>query len=247
MKRNRLAALTRRRIVALKVGTIILTILIATLAFVATASASGKQLWYHGKVDQIGSDIAGVSVHVNGEDDWTEWAYFLAPDDPYAVLGFTYVYAPATSFLYHQIFVNPDMWRPILAFAQSGSLTVADYTTAKAIFTLTHEAYHHRLYSSDEGRVNACALKAFPDVLTHEFGVAPTITTTTTEPVQTRVRLKYRVQSHGRWVVRYRWKVAVTYQQVLSSSPNPVFDALVADANAFYAQQPASYNTGTCW
>ena len=230
----------------MKLGIIITTLALA-LSLAGTAGASGKQLWYHPRVDQIGSDIAGVSVRVNGEDDWTEWASFVSPDDPYAVLGFTFAFAPATSILYHQILVNPDMWRPLLAFAQSSSLTVADYTTAKSILTLTHEAFHHRLYSSDEGRVNACALKAFPDVLTREFGVAPTVTTATTEQVQTRVRVKYRVRSHGRWVVRYRWKVRVTYHEVLSTSSNPVFDVLVADAKDFYARQPAAYNTGTCW
>jgi len=217
------------------------------LALAATAQASSKQLWYNPRVDQIGSDIAGKSVHVVGEDDRNEWASFLdADDDPGAVLGFTFPFAAPSSVLYHTIFINPDLW-PTLSNAGvkgaegSGSTR---YLTAVAIFSLTHEAYHQRLISGDEGRVNACALKAFPDVLTREFGVQPTVTTT--ESVPTQVRVRHRMRYHNRWVYRYRWKTV--WHTVTNTESNPVFQEYVAAAQDFYSNhQPPPYNTGTCW
>src|SRR4029453_1503594 len=155
------------------------------------ASASSKQLSYNPRVDQIGSDIAGKSVHVVGEDDWNEWASFLdADDDPSAVLGFTFPFAAPSSVLYHTIFINPDLWPTLLKAGVNGAEGSGSsrYLTAVAIFSLTHEAYHQRLISGDEGRVNACALKAFPDVLARGFGVQPTVTKTERGPPQARVR-----------------------------------------------------------
>jgi hypothetical protein len=210
------------------------------------ASASSKQLWYNPRVDQIGSDIAGKSVHVVGEDDWNEWASFLDDDDPSAVLGFTFPFAAPSSVLYHTIFINPDLWPTLSKAAVSGAegSGASRYMTAVAIFSLTHEAYHQRLVSGDEGRVNACALKAFPDVLTREFGVPPTVNTT--ESVPSQVRVRYRVRSHNRWVYRYRWKTVS--HTVTNTAPNPAFQEYVADAQDFYSnEQPPPYNTGTCW
>jgi hypothetical protein len=211
------------------------------------ASAASKQLWYSQRVDQIGSDIAGKSVQVLGEDDWSEWASFLdAGDDPRAVLGFTFPFAAQSSVLYHVIFINPDLWPTLMNAGVNGAEGSGSsrYSTAVAIFSLTHEAYHQRLISGDEGRVNACALKAFPDVLTREFGVPPTVTTT--EDVPSQVRLRYRVRSHNRWVYRYRWKTV--WHTVTNTAPNPAFQEYVADAKDFYRDhQPPPYNTGTCW
>jgi hypothetical protein len=115
--------------------------------------------------------------------------------------------------------------------------------TAVAIMSLTHEAYHQRLTSLDESRVNACALKAFPDVLTREFGVPPTVTSANRVP--SRVRVRFRVRSHHRWVFRYRWKTV--WRTVTSTAPSSVFNEYVADAQDFYSHQPPPYNAGTCW
>ena len=108
--------------------------------------------------------------------------------------------------------------------------------------TLTHEAYHQRLVSGDEGRVNACALKAFPDVLTHEFGVQPTVTTTRSVP--SRVRVRYRTRYHHRWVYRYRWQT--TWHTLTNTAPNTAYKEYVADAQDFYSNPPPPYNSGTC-
>jgi hypothetical protein len=223
----------------------LITATAAALVFAVTAQASAKQLWYSSRVDQIATDIAGKSVQVLGEDDWNEWASFLPGEDPRAVLGFTYPLAGSSSVLYHKIFINPDLW-PMLSQAAvrgaegSGS---SRYMTAMAIMSLTHEAYHQRLISLDESRVNACALKAFPDVLSREFGVQPTVTTANKVP--SHVRVRSRVRSHHRWVYRYRWKTV--WRTVTSTAPNAVFDEYVADAQDFYSHQPPPYNAGTCW
>jgi hypothetical protein len=217
----------------------------AALVFAVTAQASSKQLWYSARVDQIAGNIAGKSVQVLGEDDWNEWASFLPGEDPRAVLGFTYPLAGSSSVLYHKIFINPDLWPMLSNAAVSGADRSGSsrYMTAVAIMSLTHEAYHQRLISLDESRVNACALKAFPEVLSREFGVQPTVTTSNSVPSQ--VRIRYRVRYHHRWVYRYRWKTV--WRSVTSTAPNSVFNEYVADAQDFYSHQPPPYNAGTCW
>jgi hypothetical protein len=217
----------------------------AALVFAVTAQASSKQLWYSARVDQIAGNIAGKSVQVLGEDDWNEWASFLPGEDPRAVLGFTYPLAGSSSVLYHKIFINPDLWPMLSNAAVSGAERSGSsrYMTAVAIMSLTHEAYHQRLISLDESRVNACALKAFPEVLSREFGVQPTVTTSKSVPSQ--VRIRYRVRYHHRWVYRYRWKTV--WRSVTSTAPNSVFNEYVADAQDFYNHQPPPYNAGTCW
>lgn len=217
----------------------------AALVFAVTAQASSKQLWYSARVDQIAGNIAGKSVQVLGEDDWNEWASFLPGEDPRAVLGFTYPLADSSSVLYHKIFINPDLWPMLSNAAVSGAERSGSsrYMTAVAIMSLTHEAYHQRLISLDESRVNACALKAFPEVLSREFGVQPTVTTSNSVPSQ--VRIRYRVRYHHRWVYRYRWKTV--WRSVTSTAPNSVFNEYVADAQDFYNHQPPPYNAGTCW
>jgi hypothetical protein len=234
----------------MKAATVI-AILIATLALAGMASASGKQLWYHPKVDQIAADIAGFPIRVDGEDNWNEWAYFVSPDDPYEVLGFTYAFAPSSSVLYHRVFVSPVVWNPLLKAALNGATFTPDpelYATAVSVMTLIHEVMHNKLYSGDEGRVNACALRAFPDVMTREFGVASTIATSTQVAQQVRHRVKYRARRNGHWIARYHWRTITVYRTVAGTAANPVYATLVADAQDFYTNhQSAPYNTGTCW
>lgn len=217
----------------------------AALVFAVTAQASPKQLGYSQRVDQIAGNIAGKSVQVLGEDDWNEWASFLPGEDPRAVLGFTYPLAASSSVLYQKIFINPDLWPMLSNAAVSGAERSGSsrYMTAVAIMSLTHEAYHQRLISLDESRVNACALKAFPEVLSREFGVQPTVTSSSRVP--SRVQIRYRVRYHHRWVSRYRWKTV--WRSVTSTAPSFVFNEYVADAQDFYSHQPPPYNAGTCW
>jgi hypothetical protein len=216
----------------------------AALAFAGSAQASSAQLQYNQQVDQIGSDIAGTSVNVLGEDDWNEWASFVPGEDPSTVLGFTFPFADPSSALYHRIFITPDLWPTLSRAAVSGAEGSGSsrYLTTVAIFALTHEAYHQRLMSGDEGRVNACALQAFPDVLSRDFGVKQTVTTTRSVP--SRVRVRYRARYHHRWVYRYRWKTV--WHTVASTTPSSMFQEYVADAHDFYSKQPPPYNTGSC-
>jgi hypothetical protein len=224
---------------------LVVTAAAVELVFAVNAQASSKQLSDSLGVDQIGSNVAGKSVQVLGEDDWSEWASFLPGDDPRAVLGFTYPLVDSSSVLYQKIFINPDLWPTLSKAAVNGAEGSGSsrYTTAVAIMSLTHEAYHQRLTSLDESRVNACALKAFPDALSREFGVQPTVTTKRSVPSQVRVR--YRMRYHHRWVYRYRWKTVV--RSVRSTAPNPAYQEYLADAQDFYNHQPPPYNAGTCW
>ena len=216
---------------------------VAALAFAGSAQAAYKT---DPKVDAIGRNISGIyDVFVVGNDSWSFWAWDTGVKDPSAVTGFVDISAPRSSVRYHNIYISPAYWPALLGAALNGAEN-SGYdrsTTAKAILTLTHEAYHYRLFSGDESRVNACVLKLFPDVLTAEFGVYPTVTTERSVPSQVRVR--YRVRSHNRWVYRYRLKTV--WRNVSNTSPNPVFQEFVADAQYFYSHQPPPYNSGTCY
>jgi hypothetical protein len=206
----------------------------AALVFAASAQASSKNLSSNSRADQIGSAIAGMNLQVTGDNDWMEWAYLSESYDPMSILGFVSIHAPASSMFYHRIFVSPEFWPALEGAAMNGAANSGfdHYKTALAIFTLTHEAYHYLLMSGDEARVNACALRAFPSVLTTHFGISPTTTRTKTK--LTRVR-----------VSRSHWKTI--HQRVTETVPNRLFDEFVTDVHAFYSAQPDPYSTGWCY
>jgi hypothetical protein len=118
---------------------------------------------------------------------------------------------------------------------------------AIAIMVLTHEANHYKLYSADEGRVNACALQQFPSVIDTYFQIHPTITKTV---AVTKVAWRTKnvwVPRHGRRVrvaIRVRTVKVVNVQQTVA---NPDYTYLGQAAQQFYASQPAPYSTGICW
>jgi hypothetical protein len=226
----------------------LLVLLAATAALVFAGTAQAGPIFnVNPRVDAIGRDISGIyDMFVVGIDGWNAWAYVSKANDPSAVMGFVNIYAPRSSDRYHNIYISPAYWPALLGATLNGPANSGydRYTTAKAIFTLTHEAYHYRLFSGDEGRVNACALQAFPGVLTREFGVQPTVTTSGV--IRKKVPAQYRVRYHHRWVYRYRWKTV--WRTVTKTSPNPVFQEFVADVQDFYTNhQSPPYNTGTCY
>jgi hypothetical protein len=221
----------------------VIAAVVVVLAYAGSAQGSSKQFVSSPRVDQIASAVAGMSLEVLGEDDWGEWADLIYPDDP-RIMGFVSIYDPPSSPFYRRILVSPDYWAALEGAAINGPDRSGfdRYTTAVAIFTLTHEAYHFRLLSADEGLVNACALRAFPDVLKTQFGLWPTTTRTGTRSVRVRVRARVRVRR--RWVTRYRWKTS--HRDVTTTVPNPAYTELVADVEDFYRRQPPSYNSGAC-
>lgn len=79
------------------------------------------------------------------------------------MLGFTFAFAPPSSAVYHRIFITPALWPTLQNAVEYGPQNSQSslYGTAVAILTMTHEAYHIRLVSGDENRVNACALQAW--------------------------------------------------------------------------------------
>jgi hypothetical protein len=165
--------------------------------------------------------------------------------DPTGVGGFAPIYDKASSSRYHKLYIRQDYWAALVDATQNpyDRLTYPIDKTAYAILVLIHEAYHYRLNSGDEGRVNACALRDFPTVLTKQFGISPTKTRVDTMPRW--VKVWYRVKVRGHWVKRYRWKV-IYDKTVTTTVENEVFTRLVNSAKFQYSQEPPPYNSGTC-
>jgi hypothetical protein len=215
------------------------------------AEASSKQLWHSNRYDTMASTLAGFPIVAAGEDDYNEWGSFLNGTDPYAVLGFTFVYAPSTSPIYHTIFLAPPIWSTLNKIDSGGIDSVARSDAAMSILTLIHESYHQRLYSGDESRVNACALRDFGSTIEGQFGVSPTVEETVTTPVVTTHKVRKAVWRtiKGKRVKRYVYKLVstTTYRDDTVVSDNPTYVELVGAAKTFVAGQPYPYNTGTCY
>jgi len=226
---------------------------------------SAQQLWHSDKLNQIANDIVGANdMVVASEDDPAEWASFFPPGtDSENVLGFVILGDPS---FYHLIFLSPDVYQVFSNWQSTGTTQGNEYPFAVAAMSLVHEAFHWRLDSGDESTVNACALKYLPTYLPTEFGVAPTITQTTTQqvpvtntttkPVKHVKYVNKRVKVHGKWTTKrvrvttttYTTVTSTTYesQTVTANVPNPEFQTILADANDFYVNQPPPYNAGTC-
>jgi hypothetical protein len=254
-------------------------VLVAALVLAPSALAAKKQFWF-GPYDKIGQDISGITdMQVLLEDDYAEWGqiesgFGVPPGE--ALLGFAAPSAASGSVLYHRIFLAPQITlalqgilplnpagtgtSPIWDRINSGALTPHD--AAIAILVVIHEAYHYRLNSGDEARVNACALRDMPNYLSSEFRIPATTTTTVQVPqmqtVTKRVPYYVTVVSHKkvngktltvRTKVR-RFKTVTTQTTVIvpqtQTKPNPVFNNIMSEANAFRASQPPPYNAGTC-
>jgi hypothetical protein len=228
-------------------------------------SATSKSLYASSTLNAIANDIVGASDMVVAiEDDPVEWTSFFGPDAP-NILGVV-VFQPSPSPLYHAIFISPLLYPVVGSWLSTGSPVGNEYPFAVAAMTLIHESLHWKLLSGDESMVNACALKYFPSYLERDFRVPSTISQTATQTVavKTTTRVKTiktkvtrtRVKVKGKWVIRikripvttYTTKTTTTYvdQPVTTTVPNPLFQTLVANAGAFYSQQPPPYNSGTC-
>jgi hypothetical protein len=182
-------------------------------------------------------------------------------------------------YVYHQIYLSPDeaqaffgalpvptpTFLPIWARLEAG---IQDQMqAARAIMTFIHEGYHNRFMSSDEGFVNACALRDFGYWLSKDFQIPETtVTTVMVDQQQTETKrvaywvrvpvIHHRRMKDGKiktWrtfkkVRRYKTVTTTTTVKVPTAVtvPNPVYQTLLADAQAGYQSQPAPYNTGTC-
>ena len=215
------------------------------------AGAVSKQLWHSTHYDTVASTLAGFPIVAVGEDDYNEWGSILYGTDPYAVIGFTMIDAPASSPFYHAIFLAPPIWSTLTQIDSVGIENVLRPNASMAILTLIHEAYHQRLYSRDESRVNACALRDFGSTIQSQFGVSPTVEETVTTPVVTSHRVRQAVWRtvKGKRVRRYVYRVVskTTYRDDTVVSDNPTYVELVGSARTFVASQPPPYNTGTCF
>jgi hypothetical protein len=238
----------------------------AAVSFTSTAGASTKKLWHLPYLDPIASEIAGFPLAVDTSDNLAEWNAILG-NPPYEVSGFTsimalpgsLIYDPYDGYLYplyHTIWMSPSVYTTFHSIGTTGINTTTDpNAVAIALLTLDHESQHQRLYSRDEGRVNACALKDLPRLLSTRFNVPETtqgtVLAATTTQVRTRYRVRVRVNVGGHWVNRYRYRfryvTKTSYVPTVQTVPNPVYWTVLAAARNVYTNQPPPYNTGTCW
>jgi hypothetical protein len=226
----------------------------AVLVPVASASPSDhppldKTVWHLPNLDPAVSEVAGVPLQANYSDNQAEWNY-IAGDE--GVLGFTCIscspyasqYDPfngAYYNMYRTVWFAPEI-RDILSNLSAHSY----YDQGMAFLTIDHEAMHWRLFSSDEARGNACALKDLPRFLTVDEGVPATTTQTVSVPQQHQVKVRYRAKVHGRYVWRYRYVWRTRYIDQQQTVTNPLITNIVNGATAFYHDQPYPYNAGTC-
>lgn len=240
---------------------VVVAVLVALLVLFQpmSAPAATSQLWHVPQLDTIGQQLSGYpDMEVLGDDDPYEWGQNLGLLGTTAaagdIVGYARILALPSWYGYHEVFIGPQYW-PSLVKAVSGDWSDL-YNEAFSVLTLIHESYHYRLFSLDEGRVNACALRDFPAVLSDDFGVSATVTQASQVehdvPVYKTVKRVVYATVRGKRVrrarlVRVRSGVKVTYTAGAPVVvPNPVYAALVGDAQIEYSQQPPPYSTGTC-
>src|SRR4051812_5102971 len=141
-------------------------------------------------------------------------------------------------------------WSTLQQIESAGVESVPQQDAATAILTLTHESYHLRFDSSDESRVNACALRDFGSVLVNQFAVPQTVEQSQSAPVTATVRVRQAIWRtiHGKRVRRYvyRYVSKTTYVASTVTVANPAYESLVSAAQSFVVSQPPPYNSGTC-
>jgi hypothetical protein len=195
-------------------------------------------------LDGIAGGIAGLPLTTVMENDPVEWAslYGRGP----TVLGFVCISdTDPNDWCYHRVFLGPTPTATFVAWL--GGQTPTYWDAAVAIMTVTHEATHYQKASTDEGRVNACALQKFPGVLDRYFQIHPTVTKTVAVRKQVWRTKRVRVRRLGRWVWVVRRVRQVVVLHVQRTVPNPDYVNLVQAAQLFYASQPPPYSTGICF
>ena len=219
------------------------------------APTSNKTLWHASSLDPIVTKLAGTSLTVVTSDNAVEWD---AVSDGPGVLGFTCptcgpqapLYNPydgKSYAVYHTVYIAPEIDSVFRDIAQRGMREgMNSYQVGMAMLTLDHEAMHWRLYSGDEGRVNACALADLPRLLTEDFNVPSTTTKSVSVPQSYRAKVRYRAKVGGRYIYRYRWVTRTRYVTQTQTVRNPVYWDTLSGAQAFYRDQPYPYNAGTC-
>lgn len=232
---------------------------VVSLAIAGSANAASKTIWHETDYDTVVSNVAGYPLTIETSDNDSEWlSISLAISGSDGVIGFTDPNATPRSTLYNpwdakrywtyrRVWLAPEIWRSLQDIRSNGFRDSMDFSgAAMALMTLDHEAQHWRLWSSDEGRVNACALADMPRLLTSVLGVPATVQRTVTVPQNRQVQQRYKVKVHGhwRWRSRYVWKTFYVDQQ--QTQNNPIYWNLITDAQAFYRSQPYPYNAGTC-
>jgi hypothetical protein len=216
-----------------------LAAIIAAFAFASGASAARaaeKALWHGDDYNGIVRTISGVpDLVLDMEDDPNEWVYVLGASP--STLGFVCLYVYPGHWCYHRVFIAPRMSAALGLQAGGvlvpwwdtlGSNPAPSRDTVFALITFIHEAYHWKLYSSDESRVEACAIRDLPYWLDNQFRVPRTVQQTQTVPqvvtkqvpqvVTKRVKkptghyVNKRVKRKGKWV--WVWVWVQTYRWV---------------------------------
>jgi hypothetical protein len=209
-----------------------------------------KQVWHLPNLDPIVSEVAGVPLQVNFSDNQAEWNYLAGGE---GVLGWTCITCSPSQTLYNpfdggQYYVYRTAWFAPEIHDILSNLSAFSYKdVGMAFLTLDHEGMHWRLFSRDEGHVNACALKDLPRFLTTDFGIPATTAQTVSVPQQYRVKVRYWAKVHGRRVARYRYVSKTRYVDQQQTVTNPLITNIVNGAAQFMREdQPYPYNAGTC-
>ena len=273
--RDNLGRAVNRRVIAL-LAAFALVLACASSAQGATQRLDGN--WYYDEYDRIARVVSGVpDLRLLMVDSEYDWVVYLAGDPNTA--AFVCLLATPGHWCYRKIWVSPHTSRalglqgatvrPWWEMLTTG--TVSLYDATEALITFLHETYHWRLFSADEGRVQACTIRDLPYWLSAVFRIPATTTTTQTVPEQRTtmveesydVRVKYKkriwVKRNGNrvrvWVTRYRWetryrmvpRTETVYVQRTTTVPNPNFQTLVSTANAIHAAERPPYGGGTCY
>jgi hypothetical protein len=231
----------------------VVALVVAMVVAAGFVSVENAQAAYHfDNLDSIASRIAGVPLTVMGANEW-EWPTLTNGND--GVVGLTCFtcgpsagfYVPSTGYYsnYRTIWLAPSFRQFFQSLPYNGLYQGMDYLqVGKALLTLNHEAQHWRLFSHNEGRVNACALADLPRMLSVDFNVPAQVDRSVHWQQSYRVKVRQRVRLHGRYVYRYVTKTRTVWGTKWVD--NPVMTGILEGARAFYASQPFPYNAGTC-
>jgi hypothetical protein len=239
----------------LAVVAVLVTAVLAPTAGAATPPADAappldKQVWHLPNLDPIVSEVAGIPLQVNFSDNQAEWDYLAGGQ---GVLGWTCItcspyaaqYNPFDGYRYN---VYRTVWFAPEIHNILSNLSAYSYKDqGMAFLTLDHEGMHWRLFSRDEGHVNACAFNDLPRFLTSDLGIPATTVQTVSVPQQYRVQIRYWAKVHGRRVARYHYVWKTRYIDQQQTVTNPLITNIVNGAAQFMREdQPYPYNAGTC-
>jgi hypothetical protein len=199
--------------------------------FAGTANATNRS---HATLDAITSEIAGHPLNVWCEDNEYDW--FVTLRAPINVNGFMYFYTNTSTPYNNVVYLSPRQCERVHLALGSGYPDAGLAPTIGVVFTLVHEAVHHRGIK-DEGVTDCTALPFVVPMMEKYFGLTRTITANVQQSYTKIIRRKVK----GKW---YNFKDRAV-RMVTTTIPNPDFAKAEAWALAYHRAKPAAYQ-GNC-